>query len=54
VVGGALFLHTPDGLGRSELATQLSRASGPLSATGSATARNWATVTTLLAMCKAR
>ncbi|MGH3768757.1 MAG: DUF1697 domain-containing protein [Pseudonocardiaceae bacterium] len=49
VVGRTLFLHTPDGLGRSELAAQLSRASGPLT---SATMRNWATVTTLLAMCE--
>lgn len=53
VVGRTLFLHTPDGLGRSELAAQLARAGGPLAATGSATARNWATVTKLLAMCQA-
>jgi uncharacterized protein (DUF1697 family) len=46
VVGRTLFLRTPDGLGRSELATQLARASGQ--ATG--TARNWATVTRLMAM----
>lgn len=52
VVGRTLFLHTPDGLGRSELAAQLSRASGPLDATGSATMRNWATVTKLLTMCE--
>jgi uncharacterized protein (DUF1697 family) len=51
VVGRTLFLHTPDGLGRSELAAQLARAGGPLAAAGSATVRNWATVTTLLAMC---
>jgi uncharacterized protein (DUF1697 family) len=51
VVGRTLFLHTPDGLGRSELAAQLARTDGPLAATGSATVRNWATVTTLLAMC---
>ncbi|HZE00967.1 MAG TPA: DUF1697 domain-containing protein [Pseudonocardiaceae bacterium] len=53
VVGRALFLHTPDGLGRSELAAQLGRAGGPLAAAGSATVRNWATVTKLLAMCRA-
>jgi len=53
VVGRTLFLHTPDGLGRSELAAQLARAAGPLAATGSATMRNWATVTKLLAMCQA-
>ncbi|MGH3936700.1 MAG: DUF1697 domain-containing protein, partial [Pseudonocardiaceae bacterium] len=53
VVGRTLFLHTPDGLGRSELAAQLARASGPLATSGSATVRNWATVTKLLAMCQA-
>jgi uncharacterized protein (DUF1697 family) len=45
-VGRALFLHTPDGLGRSELAAQLGRSS--VQADG--TARNWATVTRLMAM----
>ncbi len=50
VVGGILFLHTPDGLGRSELAAQLARASGPLAATGATTMRNWATVTKLPAL----
>ena len=53
VVGRTLFLHTPDGIGRSELAALLSRTSGPLATTGSATVRNWATVTKLLAMCQA-
>lgn len=49
IVGRALFLHTPDGFGRSELAaTLLGRARGPAAA---GTARNWATVTRLLAMC---
>lgn len=52
VAGRTLFLHTPDGLGRSELAAQLARTGGPLSAAGSATVRNWATVTTLLALCQ--
>jgi uncharacterized protein (DUF1697 family) len=50
VVGRTLFLHTPDGYGRSELAARLARARGPV-ATG--TARNWATVTKLLALCDA-
>jgi len=50
VVGRTLFLHTPDGYGRSELAAQLGRARGP-GTTG--TARNWATVTKLLALCDA-
>jgi uncharacterized protein (DUF1697 family) len=48
VVGRTLFLHTPDGYGRSELATRLNRASGGAAA---GTARNWATVTKLFAMC---
>ena len=48
VVGRAIFLHTPEGFGRSELAALLARGQGP-SAMG--TARNWATVTKLLAMC---
>jgi uncharacterized protein (DUF1697 family) len=46
VVGRTLFLRTPDGLGRSELAAQLARTK--VQATG--TARNWATVTKLMAM----
>jgi uncharacterized protein (DUF1697 family) len=51
--GRALFLHTPDGFGRSELAPLLARAGGPTSARKAGTARNWATVTKLLAMCQA-
>ena len=50
VVGRTLFLHTPDGYGRSELAVRLARARGP-GTTG--TARNMATVTKLLALCDA-
>ena len=50
VVGRTLFLHTPDGYGRSELATRLARARGPVA---DGTARNWATVTKLLALCDA-
>jgi uncharacterized protein (DUF1697 family) len=46
VVGRTLFLRTPDGLGRSELATQLPRSRGH----AAGTARNWATVTRLMAM----
>jgi uncharacterized protein (DUF1697 family) len=46
VVGCTLFMRTPDGLGRSELAAQLAR-----SVTKTAgTARNWATVSRLLEM----
>jgi uncharacterized protein (DUF1697 family) len=50
VVGRTLFLYTPDGYGRSELAVRLAR-SGGAGATG--TARNWVTVTKLLALCDA-
>jgi uncharacterized protein (DUF1697 family) len=49
VVGRTLFLHTPDGYGRSDLAAQLFRSS----ARAAGTARNWATVTKLLAMLDA-
>ena len=51
LAGRAIFLHTPDGFGRSELAKLLGRAGGPMSARGAGTARNWATVTKLLALC---
>jgi uncharacterized protein (DUF1697 family) len=47
VVGRTLFLHTPDGFGRSELAVRLLSGS---SAAAVGTARNWATVTRLMAM----
>jgi uncharacterized protein (DUF1697 family) len=48
VVGRTLFLHTPDGYGRSELATRLARSRSPVA---EGTARNWSTVTKLLALC---
>jgi uncharacterized protein (DUF1697 family) len=48
VVGRTLFLHTPDGFGRSELAARL--ISGSPAAGLAGTARNWATVTRLMAM----
>ncbi|RCW47167.1 uncharacterized protein (DUF1697 family) [Halopolyspora algeriensis] len=47
VMGRTLFLHTPDGLARSELATKLVR---PEAGT---TARNWATVTKLMTLLDA-
>jgi uncharacterized protein (DUF1697 family) len=53
LVGRAVFLHTPDGYGTSELAKLLGRAGGPMSARGAGTARNWATVTKLLELCDA-
>ena len=51
VVGATLFLHTPGGLGRSELAAQLTRLGGSRTAETAGTARNWATVNKLLALC---
>lgn len=53
VVGRTLFLHTPNGIGRSELAAQLTRSKTAKSATAAGTARNWATVTTLLTLLDA-
>jgi uncharacterized protein (DUF1697 family) len=52
VVGRTVYLRTPDGLGRSELAAQLAR-SNPDAQDRGGTARNWATVTKLLAMLDA-
>jgi len=46
IVGRTLFLRTPDGLGRSELAAQLAR----VGSQAAGTARNWSTVNRLLAM----
>jgi uncharacterized protein (DUF1697 family) len=54
VVGRTMYLHTPDGFGRSELAALLGRSGGPMAPSTSATARNWATVTRLLEMCRDR
>jgi uncharacterized protein (DUF1697 family) len=54
-IGHALFLHTPDGYGNSELAQSLFRIVSPPSKQKheglAATARNWATATKLLALC---
>ena len=51
--GEALFLHTPDGYGTSELAEVLFRIIGPPGKAGiTATARNWATSTKLLSLCE--
>jgi uncharacterized protein (DUF1697 family) len=46
-VGRVAYLHTPDGFGTSDLAKKLAAGRGPLS---SGTARNWATMSTLLGM----
>ncbi|MGH3189740.1 MAG: DUF1697 domain-containing protein [Streptosporangiaceae bacterium] len=52
-IGRALFLHTPDGFGRSELAQVLLRiAADPGKTSVAATARNWATATKLLSLCE--
>ena len=52
IIGRTLYLHTPDGFGTSDLARELllNRRSNPLA---TATARNWATVTKLAALCDA-
>jgi uncharacterized protein (DUF1697 family) len=52
VVGRTVYLRTPDGLGRSELAARLARSNSAAQDRGG-TARNWATVTKLLAMLDA-
>ncbi len=46
VVGRTLFLHTPGGFGRSELAGRLTSSASPVVGP----ARNWETVTRLMAM----
>jgi uncharacterized protein (DUF1697 family) len=54
-VGHALFLHTPDGFGTSELAQAVFRIISPPAKQKNeglaATARNWATATKLLSLC---
>jgi uncharacterized protein (DUF1697 family) len=54
--GRALYVHTPDGFGRSDLAQNLFRIVTPPSKQKkqalTATARNWATATKLLSMCE--
>jgi uncharacterized protein (DUF1697 family) len=56
VQGRALYLHTPDGFGTSELAQTLLRIVGPPAKQKKqavvATARNWATATKLLSLCE--
>lgn len=50
LVGRTLYLRTPNGMGRSELAAQLARTVRPGKGYEVGTARNWATVTKLLAL----
>jgi uncharacterized protein (DUF1697 family) len=52
VVGRTVYLHTPDGYGNSDLAQQLLRiVAAPRQGT-TGTARNWATMMKLLALCE--
>lgn len=51
VIGRVAYLHTPGGFGTSELAKTLT--SGRSNPLADGTARNWATVTALLALCDA-
>jgi uncharacterized protein (DUF1697 family) len=52
-VGRTLYLHTPDGYGRSDLAQALLRIVSSTKTGMTGTARNWATVTKLLSLCGA-
>lgn len=49
--GRALYLHTPDGFGTSDVSAALIRLVGAPKATVIGTARNWATATKLLSLC---
>lgn len=51
LIGRVLYLHTPDGFGRSKLSELLLARSG--SPVPAGTARNWTTVGKLLALCDA-
>ncbi len=53
VIGRTIYLHTPDGYGRSDLAAALVKLGQNKADPVTGTARNWATVTKLLAMCDA-
>ena len=52
VLGRTVYLHTPDGYPPSELRRVLARAGGPTSAAVAGTARNWATVSKLVTLCR--
>ena len=52
VIGRTLYLRTPQGIGRSDLAARLTRPAGAGRA-DAGTARNWATVTKLLSLMDA-
>jgi uncharacterized protein (DUF1697 family) len=51
VIGRTVYLHTPNGFGTSDLARSLLTKRSKVAAAG--TARNWATITKLLALCDA-
>ncbi len=51
VIGRTIFLHTPDGYGRSDLAAELVKIGQRKTDSVTGTARNWATVTKLVALC---
>jgi uncharacterized protein (DUF1697 family) len=53
-IGKALYVHTPDGFGNSELAQALFRIIGTGRHDLAVTARNWSTATTLLSLCEER
>jgi uncharacterized protein (DUF1697 family) len=51
VIGRTLYLHTPEGYGRSDLAATVLRVVSSPKAGLTGTARNWATMTKLLELC---
>ena len=51
IIGRTIFLHTPAGYGRSDLAASLVKIGQRKTDLVAGTARNWATVTKLVAMC---
>jgi uncharacterized protein (DUF1697 family) len=51
VVGRTIFLHTPDGYGRSDLAAAIVKLGQRKADNVAGTARNWATVTKLIDLC---
>jgi uncharacterized protein (DUF1697 family) len=51
LLGRTVYLHTPDGYPTSELRRVLARTGGPTSVSLAGTARNWATVNRLVALC---
>jgi uncharacterized protein (DUF1697 family) len=52
LLGRTVYLHTPDGYPPSQLRRVLARTGGPTSAAVAGTARNWATVSSLVKLCE--